>query len=154
MAGSRLPTSRPCGVEDCSTAVGKSGARGMCVKHYERWKKHGDVTAVAWARGDANASTRRVAELHPLWTGDTPTYNGAHLRVRRSRGAASRNPCARCGCPARDWAYDHEDPNELSGPTQHGYEMSYSGNPDHYIPLCRPCHTAFDRQPVIVGEVR
>lgn len=31
-----------CSVEGCEDAVGRSGAKGMCSKHYTRWHRHGD----------------------------------------------------------------------------------------------------------------
>lgn len=34
---------KPCRVEGCNSfATNRGGARGMCAKHYLRWKKHGD----------------------------------------------------------------------------------------------------------------
>lgn len=37
---------RPCSIEDCSTPVGRAGARGLCPKHYNRWRTHGDPLKV------------------------------------------------------------------------------------------------------------
>lgn len=31
-----------CSVEGCETLVGKHGAKGMCPKHYSKWKKWGN----------------------------------------------------------------------------------------------------------------
>ena len=51
--------------------------------------------------------------------------------------------CARCAKPAREWAYDHLDPHEKTD-TWGGFEVRYSVNVEHYQPLCRSCHRAFD----------
>lgn len=40
-----------CSVDDCEDPVGQKGAKGMCSKHYTRWKRH----------GDPNHSTRPMA---------------------------------------------------------------------------------------------
>ena len=34
------PEPKQCGVEGCDRVA--NGARGMCKKHYTRWRKHGD----------------------------------------------------------------------------------------------------------------
>ena len=34
-------TDRPCSVDECDRIVGPKGAKGMCPKHYKRWKQHG-----------------------------------------------------------------------------------------------------------------
>ena len=70
-------------------------------------------------------------------------YVGAHKRVRAARGNASDQDCAHCGGRAAQWAYDHEDPNEITG-SWHGRKITYSGDPNHYIPLCPKCHVKFD----------
>jgi hypothetical protein len=66
-------------------------------------------------------------------------YNAAHDRVRRDRGPAHDYRCVGCGRPARHWAYDHGDPDELAsalGP--------YSLDLDRYRPLCVGCHKRAD----------
>lgn len=36
---------KPCRVEGCNSfATNRGGGRGMCGKHYQRWKRHGDPT--------------------------------------------------------------------------------------------------------------
>lgn len=74
-------------------------------------------------------------------------YRSAHARVTRFRGRARDHQCARCGEQAENWAYDHEDPEELTeylpDEKRRGWR-SYSANPDNYLPLCRPCHHKFD----------
>lgn len=57
-------------------------------------------------------------------------YRSRHQRVRNRRGSPSRQSCAHCGAPARDWA------------TIHGRDGM---DPlEDYMPLCRPCHLAYD----------
>jgi hypothetical protein len=80
---------------------------------------------------------------NPNWRGSGIGYGAAHERVKRLRGLASAHTCAHCPSPAREWAYDHADPGERreAGKRDAG---PYSLDPNHYIPLCDPCHTRFD----------
>lgn len=120
---------RICSVDNCENS---SYCRTMCTKHYERWRKHGDPLVV-----HPPAGPPRLA---------SPSYDGAHARVRRSRGKASDHKCVDCGRAACDWSYDHSDPNELYGAVGSKYDgIAYSLNPDHYQPRCKACHLAFDR---------
>lgn len=70
---------------------------------------------------------------------NAPNYQGAHKRVWRAFGKASEFTCVECGAPAAEWAYDHEDPDEL---VWRG--LPYSASIYHYVPMCKPCHTRFD----------
>lgn len=81
------------------------------------------------------------------WTKDQPSYEGAHMRVRLRRGSASAYMCE-CGVQADEWAYDHADPGEFYAPPlgdHYDGSLFYSGDPDHYVPMCRECHRALDR---------
>lgn len=42
---------RTCSLPDCAQPVKPGGARGMCNKHYLRWRKHGDPTVVLTGKG-------------------------------------------------------------------------------------------------------
>lgn len=70
-----------------------------------------------------------------------------HYRVAAVRGKASDQTCG-CGRPATEWAYDHADPEErwavTPGRREHG--ARYSLTPDHYLPMCKPCHQRLDVQ--------
>lgn len=118
-----------CAVPDCPS---RATAHGLCGKHYQRKRKHGDPMALACERGAAG-------ERHPQWKVEGTTYSGAHMRVRAQRGSARAHACVDCGGAARQWSYDHEDPNELAS-----NEGAYSCDVDHYIPRCVPCHKIFD----------
>lgn len=84
-------------------------------------------------------------EGNPRWTGEDATYGGAHHRVRREHGSASLYRCS-CGCgrQAEDWAYLGTDPNAKISAEGKSKGCLYSPNPEHYAPLARPCHKAFD----------
>lgn len=69
------------------------------------------------------------------------TYNAAHKRVYRLHGPARARACVQCGQPAAHWAYDNLDPNERTA-----REGRYSPDPEHYQPMCQPCHQHFDLQ--------
>src|SRR5438270_12504576 len=74
------------------------------------------------------------------WTGDDATYMAVHLRVRDERGAASQYPCTTCGQTAREWAYDHADPNERVSDDGRVFSLDLT----HYIPLCASDHRLLD----------
>jgi hypothetical protein len=115
-----------CSVDDCATPA---RTRGMCVKHYTRFKRHGDPTFVTLPIGPNNN----------YWRGDDVGPAAAHDRVARLHGRAAEHSCVKCGRTAQHWAYDHLDPDEKSskaGP--------YSTKPKHYQPMCVPCHKRFD----------
>lgn len=128
-----------CTIEGCEQ---KHRARGFCGKHLERWRVHGDPRVVATRRG----------ERHHRWAGSAPSYEATHKRTRRIRGLASRHECAHCTAQAAQWAYDHADPNELVGDDGHGKQLPYSADPDHYLPLCLPCHKRLDRKHTLTQE--
>lgn len=73
-------------------------------------------------------------------------YFGAHQRIRKVRGRAADYLCEECGeVRAKQWAYNHEDPNELTMPhPNRDATLVYSLDPSFYIPLCAPCHKLFD----------
>ena len=75
---------------------------------------------------------------------EAPGYEGAHWRVRRAYGKASEYYCVGCMGDAEDWAYDHEDPDELVE-VRDGSRLRYSADPDRYQPMCKPCHAVFDQ---------
>jgi hypothetical protein len=69
----------------------------------------------------------------------TVSYRSVHRRVETSRGEASQYTCP-CGSQAAEWAYDHLDPDEKISKDL----VRYSLDPDHYLPMCIPCHKAMD----------
>jgi hypothetical protein len=143
------PTTGQCPVEGCEKP---QNYNGMCKLHASRVARHGDPFAYTshrernLARGEAN----------PNWTGSNATYSAIHQRLPRVKGRAADHPCAECGGNAKQWSYDHADPDERTsefGP--------YSTDLDRYIPRCVPCHKTLDlevnppkRSPVDLDEVR
>lgn len=100
-------------------------AKGFCRRHYRQDHVHGDPEVIG-----------------STFKGDEITYSGAHMRVIRERGPASQHLCG-CGRQAKDWSYDHKDPNEKIQQYQHK-QLPFSPDPAHYIPLCRFCHRKLD----------
>ena len=151
-----------CSVDECN---GDVYGWGWCSRHYRRWKRHGDVTVdlrsgrdtcsvdgcerLHWARGFCSAHLQRWrrtgtagdAEVQAKGVKDN-AYFTAHARVRRLRGSASTHVCRHCGDGAQDWAYDHGD----ASATSDSEGRVFSDNADHYLPLCLPCHRAFDKE--------
>lgn len=120
----------PCSIEGCENPY---VALGWCRAHYLRYRQYG--------RPDEPSHYGAVrGERHPFWAGSEVEYKAAHLRVKRARGVAKRYKCE-CGAQAQHWAYDHEDPAELTDPRG----LRYSGDPSRYQPMCAPCHSEFDR---------
>lgn len=76
---------------------------------------------------------------------ETPGYVTAHRWIWDTKGKASEHECVQCGAEGQDWAYDGEDPMEVVAQFTHK-GLAYSLNPDHYQPMCKPCHGAFDAE--------
>jgi hypothetical protein len=74
---------------------------------------------------------------------DECTYIGTHQRCRMLWGSSQQYPCAKCGEPAEDWAYDGTDPTELYD-TRNDWVIAYSRFPEFYMPTCKPCRKARD----------
>lgn len=99
--------------------------------------RSGQVQSCGCLLREATIATRRAERMV------VPTYGAAHHWVRQARGSASEHQCVDCGDPAREWAYDHTDPDEMSE-KQGRLTLSYSAKPQHYQPMCKPCHRRFD----------
>lgn len=72
-------------------------------------------------------------------------YETAHSRIRRTRGRAAECVCIACGEQAKDWAYNHNEPDPRAVTDHKG--RVYSDDPSFYVPMCRPCHRALDVLP-------
>ena len=107
-----------------------------------------DCGSVCDFRGDCcrGCSQKRagVGADHFNWKGDEIGYEAAHKRVHKTRGLASDYLCIDCSSAAKDWSYDHSDPDEKRQLNSYGYTLPYSCNPEHYEPRCRACHNALD----------
>lgn len=85
---------------------------------------------------------------HKLRT-ETPGYGAMHGRVRSQRGSAETYRCVECAGPAKTWAYDHSDPNEIAHGVNAGagvYVIYFSRDVGRYQPMCVPCHKVMDNQ--------
>ena len=83
---------------------------------------------------------RRYVNYHYVRTRTAATYDAVHKSLRLKRGSASTYPCANCGEPAREWAFDNSEPRELDPLTNH----YFSADLNRYTPLCNPCHVVLD----------
>lgn len=142
------PASRMCTVEGCPDAV---RGRGLCGKHWQRWKEHGDPTFIKTGRGLPTAERFwrfvRKTDSCWLWTGCTSRAYGM-FQISRSIPRV----------------YSHRFAYELLvGPIPEGLELDHlcnnplCVNPAHLQPVThaencrRHWKTAKIRQPPILG---
>lgn len=120
-----------CSVDDCGSPEIRPG---LCMKHAARMDRHGTTDFIPHHQ-------RRMVrgERHHMWRGAEAGYGGSHIRVRVVKGSPRNHICP-CGAPARQWAYDHKDPDERSAAGVH----AYSTKPEHYVAMCVPCHKKAD----------
>lgn len=110
--------------------------KGLCGTHYMRLKRHGDPTVAI--KPDERALPK--GEDHWKWQGDQASYWAVHDRLKKAWGPAKNYDCmTACGRKAQQWAYDHEDPNEI--PSKEG---PYSADLHRYMPMCISCHKSMD----------
>lgn len=132
LAGRRPDGDGVCTVDDCAKP---HKSLGYCDMHLSRHLRHGDISTVK-ARDGRGEQSRQ-------WRGDDAGYVAVHDRIRRQRGLPTEYPCADCGGPAKQWAYDHKDPNERIA-IDHGKPKPYSTDVSRYQPLCLRCHRRLD----------
>lgn len=120
------------------TVTARDGSRWACECDcgQEATRSAGDLNR----GGDSSTCGDRRAHHR---TGDS--YSVAHSRTRTDRGSAKLYQCVNCGNGAQHWSYNHDDPDERTGPDYTGkYIVPYSLDPNHYSPRCVPCHKRFD----------
>jgi hypothetical protein len=125
---------RRCSADGCDR---RHYGRDLCYSHLYRLKKYGEPGVIPEDKWDRRWRPRR-GEAHPYWAGGS--YQTAHKRVRGRNGPASDHTCVDCAGPAREWSYDHSDPNQCIS----ARGRPYSWNIDCYQPRCRPCHRTMD----------
>lgn len=89
------------------------------------------------------------------------SYEAAHRRIRRARGAASEWRCIRCGAQAEQWSYREGSPREIAGARvvrRHGgaivSNVRWSPDPADYDPLCAADHGRATRADWGAGALR
>ena len=107
----------------CSLCPRPHYGHGYCSAHWKRWYATGDP------RPDVPIGHRAI-------TTEGSLYRARHDRVYRERGKARDYACGHCGNPATTWAQKHETTGD---------------SPDEYMPLCWPCHAAYDD---FIGRIR
>lgn len=116
-----------CNVDGCDKP---HHAHGYCANHAQAFKKHGNPLA------KGNPGRRRV---------ETPSYAGAHKRVRYDRGYAREYDCVQCGARAQEWALRPDISDEVRRTEiVHGVLVAYSVNAQDYQPMCKKCHRRMD----------
>lgn len=89
--------------------------------------------------GDLNRGSARSCGCLKSPRTETAGYYAVHDRVYREKGKARDHQCCACGETAKQWAYDHADPDERA--SKNG---PFSLHPSHYQPMCISCHKIFD----------
>lgn len=122
-------------------------SEGRLVRHRERkpyWVDYDEVIALRQLLLEArpSRSPKPPVAREPKPRRTDIGYEAAHRRVYRIHGRAIEHPCFYCGLPALQWAYDHDDPDEMVNKRGN----RYSANPEHYKPLCFNCHSYLDRR--------
>lgn len=155
----------PCAVDGCEAP---SRARGWCNPHYQRWVRSGDPLGERAPYGailvctvdgcERDHRTGGYCDTHYRrmrrgWDLDSQkfivikpratvaTYHAVHMRIKAVRGRASQYVCE-CGKPAEQWAYQHNDPNELTREDGMPYSLEFY---KCYEPMCRSCHGTLDK---------
>lgn len=158
-------------MDDCDQ---ESRGRGLCSKHWRRWRKHGDPTVVKKSGIDFNVRsvcgandcerrahaqgwcTMHLARVQKHGNPDTVLpitgrpLSGEHpsyaaVHKRLERaGRASESACVDCGGNASSWSYIGGCPDELTQDVK-GRVLAYSADPARYQPRCTSCHRKFDR---------
>jgi len=118
-----------CSIEGCEEP---HDSNGWCKKHSRRARHNGDPLVVRQGKPSPGVG-------HPHWLGDSVSYDGWHARLYAIKGRAADHTCVDCHCAARDWSYDHCDPDERQSD-----DGPYSLDASHYAPRCRRCHSTFD----------
>lgn len=134
--GKWRPSDRECRIEGCQASVGHKGGLDLCMKHYQRYRKHGDPLVVK--KGGACLPL----DKNPNWSGDQASYAAVHLRLPRQRGVAADRACIDCCRPAAHWSFS----GRVSDDLRHENGLAYSVNLADYQPRCVPCHSAHDRR--------
>lgn len=100
------------------------------------------------ARRQARPPRRRGVLSRAEWLAKAAAsteYSTVHRRIRRVLGSATQHRCAHCEKQAAHWAYDHKDPDAVTGRAGRDVPAAkYSLKPEHYFPLCRSCHSVLD----------
>lgn len=83
------------------------------------------------------AKRDQTGPRNTAWKGDEASYDAAHARLGRDRGA-----CVDCSQPATDWSYVGGCADERPG--RRG--VPYCLHPDHYEARCQRCHHHYDHK--------
>lgn len=135
---------RVCSVNGCDRPV---SGHGFCSLHYQRWRRNGDPLTTypsTFQLGHAPLGNAGVkGDRNATWVDDA-SYSTVHRRLKHMRGLAAAHPCS-CGCgrQAREWAYDHADPDEKRQMWR-GYMVEFSTDVNHYSPMATSCHRKLD----------
>jgi hypothetical protein len=127
------PRFTECAIDECPRPP-RSSRTQWCEAHYYRNRRNGGPLVAK-----VFTQTRSADSNH--WVGQAVTYIGMHARIRREQGSAAARLCVDCGNQAREWSYDHADPDE-----RQSKDGPYSADMRRYEPRCKSCHALFDQR--------
>lgn len=131
---------RKCAVPDCP-AESRSNI-GYCVKHYARWKRHGDPLVCLVPRPPeqerlgSNGYLKCRRPEHPTADGKGETY--VHRYVLYEKIGPGWHPCYFCG---RLVSWDRRYPGDEDGLTvEHIDHVKTNNDPVNLAPCCGYCN--------------
>lgn len=126
---------RTCTLDGCDKPL---DSHGWCGMHASRWRRTGDPLGLRVEPGPTASES----------------YVTVHRRLIRERGKAREHACVDCGERAREWSYDHADPDEWWEVRVDPFlVLPYSLDLSHYAPRCTSCHRLLDARRVLTRVI-
>lgn len=126
---------RICSIDGCDRSV---HGRGLCLKHYRRWRRHGDAATVLISRHEGDPQERFWAKVHKtpdcwIWTAAVSSSGYGNYFVGGKYVAAHRFAYESSGGDVSDgMEVDHRCHNKLCVRPAHLRAVTSSQNNENY----------------------